>query len=142
MRGVRATSEKCQPFFCNFVYFESIGEKICILFTNWEKNMHFPPIFYPLSIIFSPQPVIWPYFCPNSQTEKYTPLSLLNIFLSFFSLILPFFLYTSLLFLTLLLKSFPKVLQSFPIPGPGGGHTPLYTRDSFIKVTLTQNTKI
>ena len=26
-----------QPFFCNFIYFKSIGEKICILFSNWGK---------------------------------------------------------------------------------------------------------
>ena len=41
-------------FFCNFFNFKSIGEKICILFTNWGKNMHFPPFFHPLSIIFFP----------------------------------------------------------------------------------------
>ena len=34
-------------FCCNFVNFESIGEKICILFTYWWKNMYFPPFFIP-----------------------------------------------------------------------------------------------
>ena len=42
--------------------------------------MHFPPFFHHLSIIFFPQHIIWPYFCPlpraggGRQTEKYTPL--------------------------------------------------------------------
>ena len=43
-------------------------------FSNWGKNMHFPPFFHSLLIIFSPQPVIWPYFGIFGQTEKYTPL--------------------------------------------------------------------
>ena len=36
-----------------YTYFKSIVEKICILFTNWGKICIFP-LFYPLSIIFSP----------------------------------------------------------------------------------------
>ena len=36
--------------FCNFVYFKSIGEKICILFTNLGKEYAFSPLF----IIFFP----------------------------------------------------------------------------------------
>ena len=31
--------------------------------------MHFSPFFYPFSIIFIPQPVIWQYFCPNPQNN-------------------------------------------------------------------------
>ena len=59
-------------FCCNFVYFKSIGKNICILFTNWGKNMHFPPFFYPPSIIFFPNLLFGHIFA--GQTEKYTPL--------------------------------------------------------------------
>ena len=56
MRVCAPQSKKCQPFFCcKFVYFKSIGEKICILSINWEKICIFP-LFCPLSIIF----FIWP----------------------------------------------------------------------------------
>ena len=65
--GVCAAGDQFSTFFCNFVYFKSIGEKICLLFTNWGKNMHFPPFFYPLSIMYFPQPVIQPYFCPKQK---------------------------------------------------------------------------
>jgi len=46
-----------------YAYFLPFGEKFA-----------FPPFFYPLSsiCIFSPQPVIWPYFCPFKQ-KIYTP---------------------------------------------------------------------
>ena len=49
-------NEGCAPQVrnCNIVYFKSTGGKICILFTNWGENMHFPPYFYSLSIIFFP----------------------------------------------------------------------------------------
>ena len=60
-----------QPLiFCNFVYFKSIREKICILFTNWGKNMHFPPFVVPFIHIFSPTR----YFSIFFQTEKYIAL--------------------------------------------------------------------
>ena len=42
-------------FFCNFVCFKSIREKIWKRFTEWGKNMYFPPLFRPLLIIFFPQ---------------------------------------------------------------------------------------
>ena len=48
-----------KPFFCNFVNFKSIGEKICILLTSWGKNMHFPPCLIP--------------FHPLSNRKTYTP---------------------------------------------------------------------
>ena len=32
-------------FCCNFVYLKSIGGNICMLFTNWEKNIHYLPYF-------------------------------------------------------------------------------------------------
>ena len=44
----RAAGEKVEAFFCNFENFKSIGEKICILFTNKVKIMYFTPFFYPL----------------------------------------------------------------------------------------------
>ena len=44
---------KFSAFFCNFLYFKWIGGKICILFTNYGKNMHFP-LFIPSNIFFFP----------------------------------------------------------------------------------------
>ena len=69
--GAGAAGEKCsvQPFSCNFVYFKSIGEKISILFTNWGKNMHFPPVFYPLSIIIFPPTWYLAIFLPPPPGE-------------------------------------------------------------------------
>ena len=46
----------------------NLGKKICILFTNWGKYA-FPPFFHPLSIIFSPNHVIWPY-SPGGGKQK------------------------------------------------------------------------
>ena len=49
---------------CNFVYFKSIWEKICI----------FPPFFIYVNHFF-PQHVIWPYLCPGggrSNRKIYT----------------------------------------------------------------------
>ena len=41
LRGCAPQAKNVQPFLGgNFVNFKSIGEKICILFTNWGKNMH------------------------------------------------------------------------------------------------------
>ena len=38
-------------------------EKICLLLSNWGKNMHSPPpLLFPRSIIFFSQHVIWPSF--------------------------------------------------------------------------------
>ena len=73
--GVRAACEKFSALFCNFVYFKSIGEKYAYFLPIGEK-ICISPLFYPLSIIFFPQPVIFPYFSPGGggQTEKYTPL--------------------------------------------------------------------
>ena len=51
MRGCTSEGKNFQPLFFNFVYFKSIGEKICMLFSNWGKNMP-----------------------GGGQTEKYTPL--------------------------------------------------------------------
>ena len=57
--------------------------------TNWGKNMHFPPFFLPLSIIFPPYVSFGHIFAPSplgggGQTEKYTPMdySNLKLFLS------------------------------------------------------------
>ena len=64
-----------QPFFCNFVYFKSIGEKIWMLFTNWGKNMHFPPLFLsPFNNFFPPTCYLVIFWGLGGQTEKYTPL--------------------------------------------------------------------
>ena len=55
--------EKCSAFFCAILYiFSQLGKKYTYFFPIGEKICIFPPFFYPLSIIFSPQPVIWPYF--------------------------------------------------------------------------------
>ena len=62
--GVREAGEKFSAFFCNFVYFKSIGEKIFILFTNWGKNMHFPP--------FSPNLLFGHIF---ANRKIYTPVN-------------------------------------------------------------------
>ena len=50
--GVRAAGEKYSAFFCNFVNFKSIEENICLLFTNWEKNIRFPPLINPFQSFF------------------------------------------------------------------------------------------
>ena len=59
--------EKCSAFFfCNFVYFKSIGEKYA-----------FPPLFSSPFDHFFPQPVIWPYFYPlggGANRKIYTPV--------------------------------------------------------------------
>ena len=78
--GVRAATKKNAHFFL-LQFCKSIWEIIWILFTNWGKNMHFPPFFIPFQSFFSPQLVIWPYFW--GQTEKYTPLSPESIMSSF-----------------------------------------------------------
>ena len=76
--GVRAAGEKLSAFFCNLVYFKSIGENICILFTNRGKicisptfNPFFPNLLF--CHIFAPPPPPGP---PGGegQTEKYTTL--------------------------------------------------------------------
>ena len=64
---VCATGEKFKAFFYNFLNFKSTGEKLCILFTNFGKNMHFPPFFLPPFNHFFPQHDIWPYFGENRQ---------------------------------------------------------------------------
>ena len=78
--GCAPQAKNFSPFLLQFCIFESIGEKIWILFTNRGKNMHFPPLFIPFNHFFFPQLVVWLYFCPpppgGGQTEKYTPLSL------------------------------------------------------------------
>ena len=55
MRVCEPQAKNCLPFFCNFVYFKSIGEKICIIFTNWRKNIHFLPFFLSPFNYFFPQ---------------------------------------------------------------------------------------
>ena len=73
---MRAAGEKFSAFFCNFVYFKSIGEKICILFTNWGK-ICISPLFYPLSIIFSPTCYLVIFLPPprrgGANRKIYTP---------------------------------------------------------------------
>jgi len=65
-----------QPFFCNFVYFKSIGEKICIVFSNWGKN--FSPFFHLFQSFFIPNLLFGHIDAPppggGGQTEKHTPL--------------------------------------------------------------------
>ena len=77
MKGCAPIAQKISRFFVQFckILF-NLEKKICTVYSNWGKNMHFPH-FRSLSIIFSPQLVIWPCFCPGrggDQTEKYTPL--------------------------------------------------------------------
>ena len=55
MRVCEPQAKNCLPFFCNFVYFKSIGEKICIIFTNWGKKYAFPPLFLsPFNYSYTP----------------------------------------------------------------------------------------
>ena len=51
---------KCS-FFCNFVNFKSIGEKVCILFSVYQlgEKYAFPPLFSSPFNHFFPQYVIW-----------------------------------------------------------------------------------
>ena len=76
IKGVRAAGEKFSAFFCNFVV-KSIGEKICILFTNWGKNMHFPPFFISFQSFFSPNLLFGHIFAPapgwGGDKKIYTP---------------------------------------------------------------------
>ena len=44
-RGCAAQAKNFEPFFCNFVYFKPIAEKICILFIIGGKKYAFPPLF-------------------------------------------------------------------------------------------------
>ena len=55
------------PFFCNFVYFKSIGGKTCTLFTN--GGIICTPLFFPLTIIFFPNHLFGHIFF-----FKYAPL--------------------------------------------------------------------
>ena len=57
---MRAAGENFQSFFCNFVNLKSIGEKICILYTNLGGKYAFPPIFSSPFNHFFPQHDIWP----------------------------------------------------------------------------------
>ena len=79
LRGCAPQAKKFQPFICHFVNFKWFGEKICLLFTNWGKNMNFSTFFHPLSIFFFPQHDILPYLPPRPGrgqiTEKYKPLT-------------------------------------------------------------------
>ena len=67
--GARRRGKFFAFFFVNFKSSHSIEDKIYILFTNWGNNMHFSPFFHPLSIIFFPQHVIWPYFLGGKQKD-------------------------------------------------------------------------
>ena len=65
-------------FFAILYILSQLGKKYAYFFPIGEK-FAFSSCFYPFSIIFFPQPVIWPYFPPprgGGQTEKYTPLSM------------------------------------------------------------------
>ena len=61
---------------CNFVHFSQLGKKYAYFLPIGEKICIFL-LFYIFSIIFFPQPVIWPYFCPQggggSNKKIYTP---------------------------------------------------------------------
>ena len=66
-----------QPFFCNFYILKSIGEKICILFTNFGKNMHFPPFqsFFFTNLLFGH---IFAHPPGGSNRIIYTPVKTYN----------------------------------------------------------------
>ena len=72
IKGERGEGEKL-AFFCNFW---SIGEKLCILFTNWGTNTHFP-LFYILFQSFFPPKMLFGHIFAQwgggVKTEKYTP---------------------------------------------------------------------
>ena len=53
-----------QHFLCNFVYFKS-RKKYAYFFPSGQQLFIPPPFLYPLSIIYFPQPVIWPYLYPS-----------------------------------------------------------------------------
>ena len=77
------------------IKFSAFFLQFCIFLVNWGKNsMHtfyqlgkiyaFPPLFLSPFNNFFPQPVIWPNFARpggGGQTEKYTPLPTMYIFL-------------------------------------------------------------
>ena len=68
--GVRATGEKLSAFFFAILYILSqLGKKYAYFYQLGGKNMHFPPVFYLISIIFSPNLVFG-----HIPTETYTPL--------------------------------------------------------------------
>ena len=50
--GGARRGRKIFSLFLQFFTFLPIWEKICILFTNWGKNMHFPPFFIPFQLLF------------------------------------------------------------------------------------------
>ena len=78
MRGCAPQVKSFKPFLSILYILSQQGKKYTFFLPIEGGEQHFPPFFYPLSIIFPPQPVIWPYFCPpppgRGQTEKYTPL--------------------------------------------------------------------
>ena len=70
MRGARRMRKICSLFFAILYTYVKV---------NWGKNMHtfkqlgeknaFSPFFYPLSIKFFPQPVIWPYLSMSTLCQ-------------------------------------------------------------------------
>ena len=68
---VRAAGEKFSAFFLlQFCIFQVNWGKNMQTFHQLGKNMHFPPFFHPLSIIFFPQHNILSYFCPPGGGVK------------------------------------------------------------------------
>ena len=79
MRGCTPQAKHFQSFFSFlpfgiFVYFKSIGENICILFTIWRKICISPPFFIPFQAFafFPPNLLFGHIFAPSNR--KYTPL--------------------------------------------------------------------
>ena len=69
MRVCAPQAKNFQTLFCNFVYFKSIGGKICIILTNWGKNMHLPLFLFPFNNLFSPTYFL-SIFLPRQVKQK------------------------------------------------------------------------
>ena len=73
-RGVARRRRKIlSPFFAILYISNQLRKKYAYFLSLGEKNMHFPPFFYPLSIVFSPTCYL-DIFLPNRKI--YTPVCL------------------------------------------------------------------
>ena len=64
-------------FCCSFVNFKWVGEKICILFTNWGKNMYFPPLFSSPFNHFFPPNMLFGHIFTRQKLKNIQPFCIL-----------------------------------------------------------------
>ena len=88
MRWCAPHAKNVKLFFGNFVNIKSIGEKICLLFTNWGKKNAFPPFFSSPFNNFFPPTWYFAIFLPpgvgGSNRKIYTPVTYLIAICFFF----------------------------------------------------------